>query len=125
MPIDYFDPTHFNSLQLKLCAKAVNYAVALLPNVEESLTGCPDEKLNSFSFNELYAEMVAAEYNLVDDMDLILADSEDKDDALDQEGGEDGIPVEENDAALDAEEGSVNGHGEEDDILVDSYEIIS
>ncbi|KAJ2916074.1 hypothetical protein MD484_g4343, partial [Candolleomyces efflorescens] len=104
MPVDYFDPNYFNHLPPKLRAKAAVYRVALLPEVEDSFSGCADEKLTDLAFDEIYAATVAAPYQMVDDIDLILADSEEEehdDDVLNAEEEEEEEDFyEDEDAAL-------------------------
>jgi hypothetical protein len=87
MPVDYFDPQYFNSLQPRLRAKAASFQVALLPNVEMSFTGCDDERLSDAAFNKKYSDDVFARYNLVDDVDFLAP--EDSDSYLDALGDDD------------------------------------
>ncbi|KAJ3511687.1 hypothetical protein NMY22_g15574 [Coprinellus aureogranulatus] len=80
MPADYFDPTFFNNeLPPNLRAKAATYHVTLLPNVEESFTRCEDELLSADDFDAKYADERLAQYNMVDDVDLMFPEDDDYD----------------------------------------------
>jgi len=50
LPLNYFDPVFFNNLQWFLCKKIALHSIAFLPDVEKSLTGCPDELLSDLLF---------------------------------------------------------------------------
>ena len=93
MPIDYFDPPFFNNLQPRLRQCVTNGQVALLPNVDLSFTGIPDEKISDEKFMDKYAMSVLKQYNLVGkgeldgaDEDEWMIDGDDRDDGDEDEG---------------------------------------
>ena len=68
LPLNYFTPIFFNNLQWFLHKKIVSCSIALLPDIEKSFTGCPDELLSDSLFNTKYGKAVLAQYKL-DDLD--------------------------------------------------------
>ena len=48
--------------------KIASCLIALLPDIEKSFTGCPDELLSDLLFNAKYSKGVLAQYKL-DDLD--------------------------------------------------------
>ena len=68
LPLNYFDPIFFNNLQWFLYKKIASCLIALLPDIEKSFTGCPDELLSDLLFNAKYSKGVLAQYKL-DDLD--------------------------------------------------------
>lgn len=64
MPIDYFEPNFYNRLQPRLRMRITNNTIALLPNVEESFRGTPDERLSDTNFNNKYGDQVLKRYNI-------------------------------------------------------------
>lgn len=66
MPIDYFDPEFYNSLQPRLRARITNTKVALLPDIHLSFTRSADEKLADKHFNTKFAAGVLGRYQLVE-----------------------------------------------------------
>ncbi|KAJ2911517.1 hypothetical protein MD484_g8895, partial [Candolleomyces efflorescens] len=90
MPIDYFDPGFFNELQPKLQAKATNLSLALLPNIEDSLTGCSDEILSDEDFTAKYSADVFPKYNVVEEPeDDSMEETGDDFEQLEYQGDED------------------------------------
>jgi hypothetical protein len=76
MPIDYFDPEFYNSLQPRLRDRIMSKKVSLLPDASNSFTGHPDEKLSDKQFMRKYAKSVSGKYNLVDKGELAGVDDE-------------------------------------------------
>jgi hypothetical protein len=76
MPIDYFSPDFYNSLQPRLRHCITTRKVALLPDVNRSFTRDPREKLSDAKFMEKYAGPVLARYDLVDEGEFNDADEE-------------------------------------------------
>ena len=68
LPLNYFDPIFFNNLQWFLHKKIVSCSITLLPDIEKSFTGCPDELLSDSLFNTKYGKAVLVQYKL-DDLD--------------------------------------------------------
>ena len=64
MPINYFEPNFYNRLQPHLHMRITNNTIALLPNVEESFRGTPDERLSDTNFNNKYGDQVLKRYNI-------------------------------------------------------------
>lgn len=64
MPIDYFEPSFYNRLQPRLRARVTNNTIALLPNIEETFRGNPDEQLSDRRFNAKYGPEVLSKYNI-------------------------------------------------------------
>jgi len=76
IPIDYFDPSFFNQLQPDLRRQiASSSSIALLPNIEDTFTRCPDERLRDDDFMDKYGSMVLSRY-LVDDSDESIGEEE-------------------------------------------------
>jgi hypothetical protein len=70
MPIDYFDPDFFNSLQPRLRYRITNTKVALLPDVDRSFFRDADEMLSDKQFNAKFGADVLAKYQLVEEGEL-------------------------------------------------------
>ena len=68
LPLNYFTPIFFNNLQWFLHKKIASHSITLLPDIEKSFTGCPDELLSDSLFNTKYGKAVLAQYKL-DDLD--------------------------------------------------------
>jgi len=68
LPLNYFTPIFFNNLQWFLHKKIASHSITLLPDIEKSFTGCPDELLSDSLFNTKYGKVVLAQYKL-DDLD--------------------------------------------------------
>ncbi|PPQ80386.1 hypothetical protein CVT24_000611 [Panaeolus cyanescens] len=69
MPIDYFDPSFFNSLQPRIRSRCTSQKIALLPNINLSFTHCEDEFISDDEFKDKYQD-VALRYKLNDLVDF-------------------------------------------------------
>ena len=70
MPIDYYDPDFFNSLQPQLRSCIATTKVALLPDATQSFACVPDERLSDKRFVEKHAGSILAKYHLADKGEL-------------------------------------------------------
>ena len=75
MPIDYFAPEYYNSLQPCLRHYVTNAKVSLLPDINLSFSGmAADEKLTNEAFNKKYGAQVLTKYNLPDEAEFEAED---------------------------------------------------
>jgi hypothetical protein len=88
MPIDYFDPDFYNSLQPRLRHRITNAKVALLPDVNRSFFRDADEMLTDKRFNAKFSADILTRYQLVKDGDL--EDAEEEEWLVDDDDGDDG-----------------------------------
>ena len=88
LPIDYYDPDFFNSLQPRTRNHIATQKIALLPEVTLSFTGSTDEKLSDADFLAKHGPLVWIRYTL----DEEEVDCEDwiEDDDMDTDYGSDG-----------------------------------
>jgi hypothetical protein len=77
MPVDYFDPLFFNGLQPRLRHSLTTGKVALLPDISQSFSGHPDERISDAKFTEKYEDSVLVKYDLVDEGELDGPDDDD------------------------------------------------
>jgi len=70
MPIDYYDPDFYNSLQPRLRARITNTKVALLPDVTRSFMREADERLSDKQFSAKYGAKVLAKYQVMEEDEL-------------------------------------------------------
>jgi hypothetical protein len=70
MPIDYFDPDFYNSLQPRLRHHITNTNVALLPDVNCSFLRDADETLSDKQFNAKFGADILERYRLVEEGEL-------------------------------------------------------
>ena len=66
LPIDYYDPEFYNSLQPRIRDRIATQKISLLPNVLESFGNHTDEKLSDSAFMEKYGSEVLSRYRLDD-----------------------------------------------------------
>ncbi len=84
LPIDYYDPDFFNSLQPQTRHRISTRKIALLPEITASFTGHLDEKLSDADFTEKHGPVVWIRYTL-DDLEGIEADDWIEDDEMDSD----------------------------------------
>lgn len=129
VPLDYYDPAFFNSLQPGTRKKIAGPfpIVGLLPNASHSFghrpNGLPhpDEKLGQKAFNAKYREQVLMQYRLDDLDDIDFVDSEEEDDdgtdeyEMEEESEEEGEVEQRGETEQRGEDGQrAEGYGEMD-----------
>jgi len=82
LPLDYYDPEFYNSLQPLTRYRIATRKIALLPNVTASFTGHSDEKLSDADFTAKHGPTVWIKYAL-DDLDSFGGDDWIDDDEMD------------------------------------------
>ncbi|KAF6760968.1 hypothetical protein DFP72DRAFT_843226 [Ephemerocybe angulata] len=114
MPIDYYDPSYYNSLPPRLRVDCATKSVALLPDPTQSFSNNPDERLGDSAFQKKYGASVLERYDFIDSAALKAAIAAAEADAAVQEseGSEDEVN-ESYDEEEDEEED--DGYGEEDE----------
>jgi hypothetical protein len=85
MPIDYYDPDFYNSLQPRLRARITNTKVALLPDITRSFIREADERLSDKQFSAKYGAKILAKYQVVEEDELEVEDDWLADDDDDEE----------------------------------------
>ncbi|KAF9548194.1 hypothetical protein CPC08DRAFT_823532 [Agrocybe pediades] len=85
MPIDYFDPTYYNSLPPRIRTEAAIKSVTLLPDQSRALTRCADELMTKRDFNKKYQRRVLSRYEWINPDELNAGGQGASDDEADEE----------------------------------------
>ena len=88
LPIDYYDPNFYNSLQPRMRDRIAIQKISFLPDVSESFGNHPDEKLSDSAFMEKYASGVLSQYRMDDLSGFEEEWLDDDDDEMYEEDGE-------------------------------------